>query len=199
MSSWERALATGQGGGSLGDQMRQNMAGATTPASPDGPAAAPQAPSFSQALRGLTTGQQEYFESLVSGEEAGMRRRLSDIERQEQQARLETGQRVRRAGALGAGSAADLRAAAASRGLLSSPAAYETGREYLSGQTALEQASARGSLDRMLSQGAEARAGERERFEQFMQNVRRERLSQQQENEREFMNRLLAAQNMYFG
>ena len=195
MSSWERAM-TGGGGGALGEQIRQRMTGASAAAAP---AAQPPVPSFSDAIRGLNTAQQEYFENLVSGEEQGMRRRLSDIERQEEQARLATGQRVRRSRALGAGSAADLRAAAASRGLLSSPAAYEVGQEYLAGQSALEQAQARGQLDRLLQESARARADERAQFEQFMQGVRRERLRQRQANEQEFMNRLMQTQQMYFG
>lgn len=158
----------------------------------------PTAPTFSDAIRGLTTGQQEYFESLVSGEEQGMRRRLSNLQRQEEQARFETGQRVRSSRAMGAGSAADMRAATAGRGLMSSPASFEVGTEYLAGQSQLEQAQARGQLDRLLQESARGQADERAQFEQFMQNVRRQRLSQQQGNEQEFMNRLIQSQQMYF-
>lgn len=198
MSSWERAM-TGGGGGSLGEQIRQRMMAQAQPAGAAASAAQPTVPSFSDAIRGLNTAQQEYFDNLVSGQEQQMRRRLSDLDRQEEEARLQTGRRVRQSRALGAGSAADLRAAAAGRGLLSSPAAFEVGTEYLAGQSALEQAQARGQLDRLLQESSRARADERAQFEQFMQNVRRERLRQQQANEQEFMNRLIQSQQMYFG
>lgn len=156
-------------------------------------------PTFSQALRGLTTAQQEELERQVAEAERRSQRQLSEIERQEQEARLATGRNIRSAAALGAGSLADLRAAAAGRGMLASPAVYDVGRDFTAGQTALQQAAARTNLDRLLGEGARARAEVGENMRQFMDQVRRERLRQKQANETEFLARLMQNQQMYFG
>jgi hypothetical protein len=106
---------------------------------------------------------------------------------------------MRSSRAAGAGRGADLRAAAASRGLLSSPASYDVGLESENARTIAEQASTAGQLSQFLGETSRARAGARDEFEQFMEQVRRDRLRNQQQNEAEFMSRLLSSQQSYFG
>lgn len=192
MSSWERGMTTGLGN-------TQVAAVSPTGIPTRQPAPAVSQNMFSDALRRLNTSQQEYFDSMVSDAEQRMGRNIRDIDRQEQETRSQAGRMMRSSRAAGTGRGADLRSAAAARGLMSSPASFDVGLQAESDRTMSELASTRSALQRFEADAIRARADQRDEFAQFMEQVRRQRLAQQQQNEAEFMARLLESQRFYFG
>jgi hypothetical protein len=177
------------------DPFLQFQPGMVSPFSPEGIQQGGQAVAqnqFGQTLSGLTATQTEAFQRELDAASRDRDRALGDIGEQEAAERRRTTAAGRRTRASGAGEAADLQAAAAARGLMSSPASFDVGQDYIAGVTAAEQAGQQANLSSFLGQAERARSQVQSDYSQFMDDVRRQRLATQMDNERAQADRLMS-------
>lgn len=177
------------------DPFLQFQPGMVSPFSPEGIQQGGQAVAqnqFGQTLSGLTATQTEDFQRALDAASRDRDRALGDIGEQEAAERRRTTAAGRRTRASGAGEAADLQAAAAARGLMSSPASFDVGQDYIAGVTAAEQAGQQANLSQLLGQAERARSQVQSDYSQFMDDVRSQRLATQMDNERTQADRLMS-------
>ena len=149
-----------------------------------------QANRFSQAL-GLTPEQTEGFQRAISQAELERNRAMGNISDMESESRRAAEQALRNIRGRGAGSMADLQQAAAARGLMASPAAYDVGQDTIAGGVAAAQAQQQADLASYLSQLEAQRGQTTSAYRSILDDIARQRLAAELENERNAIDRLL--------